>query len=57
MYWIVKPGQSNERTVRTGYGKRERDERFCIPLKTIEAPLPFDQTDERVECVRWFERK
>ena len=57
MYWIVKPGQPDERAVHIGYGKRERDERFCVPLATIEAPLPFDETDERVEYVRWFERK
>lgn len=52
-YWEVVPGQDIS-DIDTLLGWKTPTGKCTIPLNTIEAPLPFDETDERHEEVRYF---
>ena len=57
-FWEVKEGQDTSEAVTSGgYGKPNPDNLHTAPLQTIEAKVPFDETDERIESVRYFECK
>ncbi len=57
-YWVVKEGQDTSGAVTSGgYGKPNPDNLHTVPLQTVEAKVPFSETTERIESVRYFERK
>jgi len=53
-YWEVRKGQDTSKA-HIDHGTRQPDATHTVPLKTIEAPKPFNETKTRWRAVRYFE--